>query len=234
MIELKNVSYGYESCLPVFRNLDLTVPPGVNLLLGPNGAGKSTLLKLVAGVEKPDSGTITVDGFDLWQDEVEARQRLCYLPEHPDLTPYASIQEIIRLVCRLRREPLGVGEQVIRQLGLYDAAGRTVRELSLGQRRRVLLAAAMLGSPSNLLMDEPLEAMDRDTRDLIVDRLAGQATADGNTILVATHELLPFAGMAAAVLAAGRGTVRVISPLPDDPARRNAILEECARGTAVW
>ena len=133
MIHFQNVSFFYEKDTPVLVGIDLEFQSGLTMLLGPNGCGKSTLLKLASGVEKPDAGQITIDGYDLWQDEVEARKNLAYVPEQPDLTPYATIREILNLVCRLRNEPLEKEMDPLEFFGLRDLASRTVRELSLGQ-----------------------------------------------------------------------------------------------------
>ena len=101
MIVFQDVSYAYEAGKSVLDGVRLELPAGLVLLLGPNGCGKSTLLKLASGVEKPDAGAVLVDGKDLWKDEREARLRIAYLPEHPDLTPYATLGEVVCLVCRM-------------------------------------------------------------------------------------------------------------------------------------
>jgi len=150
------VSFAYEKDVPVLVGIDLEFQPGLTMLLGPNGCGKSTLLKLASGVEKPNAGQITIDAHNLWQDEVAARQNLAYVPEQPDLTPYATIREILNLVCRLRNEPLEKGIEALQFFSLHDLATRTVRELSLGQRRRAVFAAALIGTPRYILLDEPL------------------------------------------------------------------------------
>src|SRR5438067_146151 len=107
MIRLYDVSFTYSSPQPVLDSVSLDIPPGLNLLLGPNGCGKSTLLKIIAGVECPASGIARIQGFDLWKDEAEARQSLAYVPEQPDLTPYATIRDVLHLVSRLRSRPEG-------------------------------------------------------------------------------------------------------------------------------
>ncbi len=161
MIELTSVRFGYDTGAPVLDGLDLRLGPGLTLLVGPNGCGKSTLLKLVAGVERPDQGTVAIHGLDLWRDEEAARRPLAYVPEHPDLSPYASLLEVLRLVCRLRGEPMERATSALAEAGLAERAQASVRELSAGQRRRALLAAAWVGAPKVVLLDEPLESLDR-------------------------------------------------------------------------
>ena len=129
----------------MLAGVDLEISPGLTLLLGPNGCGKSTLLKLAAGIERPDSGRVEIDGHDLWIDEVAARRGLAYVPEQPDLTPYATVREILDLVCRLRGEPARARREALERVGLGKLAHRSVRELSMGQRRRAVLAAALRG-----------------------------------------------------------------------------------------
>src|SRR5512136_684884 len=105
MICLRDVHFFYRHGETVLSGATLEIPPGLTLLIGPNGSGKSTLLKIVAGVERPDRGTAAIDGHDLWIEEVTARMSLAYVSEQPDLTPYATIRDVIYLVCRLRSEP---------------------------------------------------------------------------------------------------------------------------------
>jgi len=186
VIRLQGVSFAYRAAEPVLAGVDLEIGPGLTLLLGPNGCGKSTLLKMAAGIERPDSGRIEIDGHDLWTDEVAARRGLAYVPEQPDLTPYATLREILDLVCRLRGEPRESGREALARVGLGELSHRSVRELSMGQRRRAVLAAALVGTPRQALLDEPLEAMDRGAReDLLAwtDRLV----AAGATVVVVAY-----------------------------------------------
>ena len=83
----------------------------MSLVVGPNGCGKSTLLELAAGVEIPAQGRVTVAGFDLWREEVDSRRHIAYLPEHPDLTPYATVAEILALVCGFAGPPCRGGRR---------------------------------------------------------------------------------------------------------------------------
>ena len=210
MIHLQGVSFAYRDAEPVLTGVDLEIAPGLTLLLGPNGCGKSTLLKLAAGIEQPDSGRIEIDGHDLWTDEVAARRGLAYVPEQPDLTPYATLREILDLVCRLRGEPRERGREALERVGLGSLTHRSVRELSMGQRRRALFATALLGDPKIVILDEPLETMDHAMRELIIAWTRDRRAA-GATVLLATHDLEPFADDVDSVIVVREGAVRTVS-----------------------
>jgi ABC-2 type transport system ATP-binding protein len=229
VIRLRGVSFAYRAGEPVLAGVDLEIPPGLTLLLGPNGCGKSTLLKMAAGIERPDSGRIEIDGHDLWTDEVAARRSLAYVPEQPDLTPYATVLEVLDLVCRLRGESRERGREALERVGLGALGHRSVRELSMGQRRRAVLAAAFIGTPGHVLLDEPLEALDRGAREDLLD-WTGRLAAGGATVLVVSHEIEPFAPQATAALAVRDGRCLDAGPLPADPAGRVARLDRLARG----
>ena len=228
MIALRDVRFGYGRTIALTCDA-LDIGPGVTLLLGPNGAGKSTLLKLVAGVEHPATGTVTVDGHDMWRDEIAARAALAYVPEHPDLTPYATVGEVLGLVCRLRGRPVDDGDRALTTVGLEGLGDRSVRELSMGQRRRAVLAAAFIGEPSNLLLDEPLEAMDRAMRSWLTSWITAASERDA-TVIVATHDVEPFVALARRAIVVARGVPVSIDPLPGDAVARATLLDRSARG----
>jgi ABC-type multidrug transport system ATPase subunit len=229
MIVFENVTFGYEPGRPVVRNASVALKPGLTLLLGPNGCGKSTLLKLAAGVERPDRGRILVDGLDLWKKEAEARRGLAYLPEFPDVTPYATLRDIVRLVCRLRGERKEAGDGALEIFGLGQEAGRSIRELSSGQRKRVLFAAAFVGRPDHILLDEPLDALDRRIADDVLAWVRDRAAA-GATVAVVSHSIEPFAALAARALTVGDGLVEAREELPSPPEERFHLLDSLARG----
>lgn len=195
----RRLSFSYPGRPPVYRDLDLDLGQGLHLLLGANGVGKSSLIRVLAGVEQPSSGAVTVEGFDLWQQEIEARARLAYVPEVPDVTPHATVEEILRLVARLRGAGVAELDAATARLGLDELRGRTMGELSLGQRRRALLAAAWIRTPNLVLLDEPLDGVDQEGRNTI-DRWLQELLEGGATILVSSHELAPFRALARSVL----------------------------------
>jgi ABC-type multidrug transport system ATPase subunit len=234
VIRFSAVSFSYRPERPreaVLSGVDLELPAGLVLVVGPNGCGKSTLLKLAAGVEPPDAGRIELDDHDLWRDEVAARAGLAFVPEQPDLTPYASVAEILDLVCALRGEPSSSAAEALAAVGLDGLAARSVRELSLGQRRKAVLAAALVGSPRHLLLDEPLESLDRAARAGILAWIERRRAA-GAVVLVAAHELEPFAATAARALTVRDGRCLLVDPLPGDLAARSRLLERLAGGEA--
>ena len=228
MIRLRNVCFSYRQGEPILDDLSLEIGPGLTLLIGPNGSGKSTLLKILAGVERPDRGTAEIEGFDLWKNEVDARRHLVYVSEHPELTPYATIRDVITLVCRLRAESMEAGDNALARAGLTRVADRSIREMSMGQRRRAVLAAAWIGSPKVAILDEPLETMDRAIREDVlawVDRVV----ANGAAVVIATHQIEPFVGKATRAIAARAGGWRLVEPLPADPLQRMAVLDALSR-----
>lgn len=229
MIRFEKASFAYEAKEPVLSSVDLELGPGLILLLGLNGSGKSTLLKLAAGVEIPDTGRILVDRFDLWKDEVEARRSLVFLPEHPDLTPYATLREILNLVCRLRGEPLEKGVEALEFFSLERQANRSVRELSMGQRRRATFAAAIIGSPKHILLDEPLEAMDRKIQKEILGWITA-GVGHGAVVVVVSHLIEPFLDIATQAVGIKEGRVEAFKQLPQEPSKRKSLLERLAKG----
>jgi len=229
MIRFIDVHFAYWRGEPVFAGINFELGTGLTLVLGPNGSGKSTLLKLAAGVERPDQGSAEIRGHDLWRDEVAARRLIAFVSEQPDLTPYASIRDVITLVCRLRGEPLQRGREVLEQVGLWEIAGRSIRQLSSGQRRRAVLAAAWIGNPKVVILDEPMESMDRAVREEILAWIQ-RLLARGAAVVVATHEIEPFLDQAVRVLVTCGGLCRLCEPLPPGAADRLALMESLSRG----
>jgi len=202
MIRFRGVDFSYHRDYPLFRGLDLEIRGGLTLVLGPNGSGKSTLLRLAAGIEMPDRGVVEIGGVGLWKDEVEARMSLAYVPEQPEMTPYATIEDVMHLVCRLRNQPIASADRVLEKIGLELLAKRSIRELSLGQKRRAVMGVAWIGSPQVLLLDEPLESLDREMRHEVLDWI-DRRLSDGAAVVIATHDVELFAPKAGRTIMVG-------------------------------
>ncbi len=152
-------------------------------------------------------------GSDLWRRKVAARSDLAFVPQEPDVTPFATIREVLRPVCRLRSEPAERVEEVLAETNLEAEADLSVRELSRGQCRRVLLAAAWVGTPRTVVLDEPLDAMDEHWRNRIHEWLAALRET-GGLALVATHEAESLAELADRFLVLRDGEIRELDSLP--------------------
>jgi len=159
-------------------------------LIGPNGAGKTTTLRALAGILRPTSGRVAIDGHDLIADPLEAKRRLAFMPDEPHLFEYLTVNEHLRLVARL----YGVADferraaALVEELELEGKERSLPGELSRGMRQKVVIACGLVREATTLLFDEPLTGLDplgiRRMRETIVAR--GRA---GAAILLSSHLL---------------------------------------------
>jgi ABC-2 type transport system ATP-binding protein len=167
--------------------ISLTVQTGsITSVLGPNGAGKTTTIECCEGFRVPDAGTVRVLGFDPRREGAQLRPRIgVMLQEGAGLYPGARPPELLTHLARLHAHPLDVAP-LINRLELEEAARTPVRRLSGGQRQRVALAAALVGRPEVVFLDEPTAGVDPHMRRSVWDLLAGLRD-DGVTVVLTTH-----------------------------------------------
>jgi manganese/iron transport system ATP-binding protein len=194
-VAFEHVTAGYGD-KPALTDVSLTVAPGSLLaVIGPNGAGKSTLLKLVAGVLRPWSGTVTVLGG---RPGNEAR-RIAYLPQ-AEVVDWDFPITVGEVAVMGRYGRLGFGRSpgaddrdrvrhALSMVGMADAVDHQIGALSGGQRRRVFLARALATEPDLYLLDEPVTGVDARTQEDLMDVLEGEARA-GKTVIATTHDLI--------------------------------------------
>ena len=189
MIEASNLSRRYGS-LRAVDGLSFDVPKGaVCGFLGPNGAGKSTTIRMIAGLFAPDSGRLLVGGVDAARDPLGVRAQVGYLPESTALYPELRVEEYLNFragLMGLSTSAIHSGiKRTVDACGLGDVRRRLVSSLSRGYRQRVGLAAALVGDPAVLILDEPTVGLDpvqqRAFRALLAD-LAGD-----RTVLLSSH-----------------------------------------------
>jgi len=171
------------------RGLDLALPRGAAFgLIGPNGAGKTTFVKTLLGVVRPTSGAVRLLGGD--PEDPAVRARVGYLPERLRLAPAWTPIEILESVARLKGVRLGSqgALRLLEEVGVADAARRKTGGFSKGMRQRVGLAAALVGEPELLVLDEPTDGLDPIGR-VEVRNLLGRALARGATLLLNSHLL---------------------------------------------
>ena len=197
LIELLDVSRRYGSGPPALEDASLSVRAGEAVaILGPSGSGKSTLLNLIAGLDRPDSGSVTVDGVrvDRLGEAGAARYRRAKIGmvfQFFHLLDDLSVADNVALPARLaglgRRESQNRAAELLDSLGVARHAGAHPNRLSGGERQRVAVARALMNRPPLLLADEPTGALDSASGEE-VSRLLRELNADGQTIVVVTHD----------------------------------------------
>jgi putative ABC transport system ATP-binding protein len=199
MIELREVSKTVTSGtepLTILHPLTTSIPRGQFVaIVGPSGSGKSTLLGLIAGLEAPSSGSVTIDGEELsaMSERVRARlrrRRLGLVFQSDNLQPFLTALENVGLQLALGGAAGGHERcmELLVELGLGDHADKLPDQLSGGQRQRVSVARALVHRPSVILADEPTGSLDADNAAAIVDLLRGAQRDAGTTLVVVTHD----------------------------------------------
>ena len=231
MIEVQQLTKRYGTTLAV-DDLTFTVRPGhVTGFLGPNGAGKSTTMRMILGLDHPTSGQALVLGRP-YQDLPAPLCSVGALLDAGQVHPRRSAQGHLRSLAATLGEGSRRVQFVLDTVGLGDAGGRRVGTFSLGMRQRLGVAAAILGDPEVVILDEPVNGLDPEGVIWIRTFMRGLA-AEGRTVLVSSHLMSEMAQTADHLLVVGRGrlvadvptdtllrgaepAVRVVSPTPDD------------------
>ncbi|MEG3615294.1 ABC transporter ATP-binding protein [Isoptericola haloaureus] len=205
MIEVSGLTKTYGPKRAV-DDISFQAPPGsVTGFLGPNGAGKSTTMRMIMGLDRPDSGTATIEGKPL-ADHVAPMRAAGALLEAKSVTPGRTARNHLRVLAASH----GIGrrrvDEVIQMTGLDTVANKRVKGFSLGMGQRLGIATAMLGDPSTLIMDEPVNGLDPDGV-LWVRNLARQFAAEGRTVLLSSHLMSEVQLTADRVVVIGKGRI---------------------------
>jgi ABC-2 type transport system ATP-binding protein len=179
--------------------------------LGPNGAGKTTTMRIITGYMPATEGTVTVAGFDVFEQPLEAKRRTGYLPETPPLYPDMTIREYLTFVARIkgvRKDIKGRVDEVMKRTWVSDMAGRHCAKLSKGYKQRVGLAQALIHNPDVLVLDEPTAGLD--PKQIIETRQLIRALAGNHTIVLSTHILPEVAQTCQKVVIINKGKIVAI------------------------
>jgi ABC-2 type transport system ATP-binding protein len=207
MIQVTGLSKKYANYVAV-DNISFSVEKGdIVGFLGPNGAGKTTTMRVLTGFMPPTAGKVTVGGFDVFEQPMEVKKRIGYLPESPPLYPEMSVSDYLTFVARLKGIPnLEIADrvqQVMKKCSVADVSSKLISKLSKGYRQRVGLAQAIVHNPDVLILDEPTSGLDPkqilETRDLIKG-LAGE-----HTIILSTHILPEVESICRTVIIISKG-----------------------------
>lgn len=213
-ISVEGVSFGYGS-RTVLRDLDLVFRAGeITAVMGRNGSGKTTLLKLAMGLLKPGRGRVETLGRDTRSASLDEMSRVIgYVPQQPDVLLFAdSVRGEIDFTRRVHGLPAD-GAGLLLKLGLMPYVASDPRDLSVGERQRVALAAVLAADPQVLLLDEPTRGLDY-LQKAALTRILDDLRDDGRTVVMATHDVELAAHLADRVVLLGDGEI-----VADGPAR---------------
>ena len=190
MIEVSHYSKRYGTHLAV-SDLSFTVRPGAVFgLLGSNGAGKTTTIRALVGLTRPTSGTVRVQGFDVWREPVRAKAAFGYIPDRPYLYGKLTARELLRFVGDLYHMPNAALEidRWLEFFRLTDFGNELLETYSHGMRQKVAIVAALLPDPPVLIVDEPMVGLDPHAARQVRELFRGHADR-GRTVLLTTHSL---------------------------------------------
>ncbi len=192
LLEVREVSKTYDGVTRAVRDVSFAMERGEILcLLGPSGCGKTTLLRMVAGLERPDSGAIRFDSRDLAAVPPHARDFGMMFQDFA-LFPHKNVRDNVAFGLRMQRvDAAGIAERVGEMLALVDLAGletRQIAQLSGGEQQRVALARSLAPGPQLLLLDEPLGALDRALRERLMLDVRAILKRVGMTAIYVTHD----------------------------------------------
>ena len=215
MIEVLNLTKTYGP-IEAVRDISFSIETGQACgFLGPNGAGKTTTMRVITGFMPATSGTVVVDGFDVFADSHEVRARIGYLPETPPLYAEMRVADYLDHVARLKQLPRSAvkqaQERAIERCGLERVAHRLCGQLSKGYKQRVGLAQALIHEPAVLVLDEPTVGLDPEQIIEIRDLIRGLAKE--RTVILSTHILPEVSAICQKVVIISHGQVALESEL---------------------
>jgi ABC-2 type transport system ATP-binding protein len=201
------------------RGLSLAVPPGTLYgLVGPNGAGKTTTLSMATGLLRPTSGSVRVLGVDVWSDPPRAKALMGVAPDGLRLFEHLTGRELLVYVGALRRlEPRIAAERAEELLAVLDLAADAdvvVADYSAGMTKKVSLACALIHAPTLLVLDEPFEAVDP-VSGQVIRSILRRIVASGGTVVMSSHVMELVEGLCDHVAVIARGEVLAAGRLDD-------------------
>ncbi len=193
MIEIKNVSKTYNGNIKAIDNLNLEINDGEIVgFIGLNGAGKTTAIKMMTGILVPDTGTITINGYDIVKDSLKAKQIIGYIADNPDMFLKLTGIEFINFIADIYNVPVTLRKKRIKlfgeRFGLSDVLDKPMQGYSHGTRQKMMVVAALVHDPAVWILDEPLIGLDP-TSAFELKRMMREHADKGNAVFFSTHVL---------------------------------------------
>ena len=190
MLELRDIGVEYDG-KPFLRGVNLAVERGERVsLVGPSGSGKSTLLRVIAGIERPSTGAVIINGEDVTSTPPHLRQVGMVFQDN-QLFPHLTVGDNVGYSLRVtrRRDRAEVVREMLDLVGLAGFTQRAVTSLSGGEQKRVAVARSLAANPTVLLLDEPLTGLDEALHDRLLDDLIALFDRRGTTVVHVTHDM---------------------------------------------
>jgi len=211
-IVIKNLSKVYDNGFTALKNINLNIKKGeIFAMLGPNGAGKTTLISIICGIVTPSLGKITVDNFNIIDDYRETRSRIGLVPQELSLEQFETVFNNVsysRGLYGKKPDPSHI-EKILKQLSLWDKKDLSLRQLSGGMKRRVLIAKALSHEPQILFLDEPTAGVDVELRQDMW-KIVESLRKTGVTIILTTHYIEEAEAIADRVGVINQGEIIVV------------------------
>ena len=194
MLTIQNLSKSYaKSNVKAVDNISLDVRNGeIFGFIGPNGAGKTTTIKMIAGILPIDSGSITVNGFDVTHQPIEAKKSMGYVPDTHDIYDKLTGMQYLNFIADIYSVPVQTRkaniEKYLEMFEMKDAAGELIKSYSHGMKQKIILTGALLHEPHLWILDEPLTGLDPKAAHLLKEEMRAHCDR-GNTVFFSTHVL---------------------------------------------
>jgi ABC-2 type transport system ATP-binding protein len=193
MIELINVNKTYNGVVKAVDNINLTIPDGeIFGFLGPNGAGKTTTIKLISGILNADSGSIKVNGLDIKENALAAKQQIGFVPDSPNMflrlkgIEYLNfLADVYDVSTEVRKERI---ETLSRRFSMTDVLNDRIQSYSHGMRQKIIIIGVLVHNPSVWVLDEPMTGLDPRSSFMLKEMMREHADS-GNTVFFSTHVL---------------------------------------------
>jgi len=221
LLEARNLelSYGRQK---VINDVSFQLYPGrVLALIGPNGAGKSSIMRILAGLVMPEKGQIIWKGKSLTSPSI-IHHAAGFFIEGPDFYKNLNAQQNLSLLKRIRKDQQSVID-LLRVVGMEDAASKKVRKFSSGMKQRLAIAQALLGDPSMLVLDEPFSGLDPEVKQFLMDLIRQLAIEKNKAILVSSHLLSDMEALADDFVLLNEGQVYAAGSLSDYAHERHTV-----------
>jgi ABC-2 type transport system ATP-binding protein len=193
MIDIKNVSKSYNGTIRAVDDLSIIIPDGEIIgFLGPNGAGKTTTIKMIAGITKPDTGTITINGINIAENALEAKRQFGFVPDSPDMFLRLKGLEYLNFMADIYNVDGDTRKLRIRELAqrfdMESVLTDQIQSYSHGMRQKIVIMGVLVHSPSVWILDEPMTGLDPKSSFLLKEMMREHADS-GKTVFFSTHVL---------------------------------------------